>query len=307
MKVVDLFAGCGGFTLGAGMAGANVVWAANHWPLAVRTHSTNHPDVVHECQDLMQKNWLELPEYDLLTSSPVCTGHSMGSQPKRGPQHDIMRTTAWAVVDCVEATRPKAFLVENVEQFLLWKLFDLWIAALERLGYHVTTQVLNASRCGVPQRRKRLIVAGTLTKKVVIREPGTDELPFEDCLDDGLKHPSFIHSSWRPISEAGTDSRDRMRAASFTHGRCLVQHVTGHRGIPLSEPIRTITTKAQWCLVDGNRYRWLTPRELARGMSFPDTYWFPTDATIADQKKLIGNAIPPLMAKIAVEQISEFA
>lgn len=299
MKVVDLFAGCGGFTLGAGMAGANVVWAANHWPLAVRTHSTNHPDVVHECQDLMQKNWTELPEYDLLCASPACQGHSNASQPRRSEKHEAMRTTAWAVVECVEQTRPKAFLVENVEHFMSWQLLDIWIAAFERLGYHVTTQVLNASRCGVPQRRKRLIVAGTLTKKVVIREPGTDELPFKDCLD--------LDGKWRPISEAGSDSRDRMRAASLTHGRCLVQHVTGHRGIPLSEPIRTITTKAQWCLVDGNRYRWLTPRELARGMSFPDTYWFPTDATIADQKKLIGNAIPPLMAKIAVEQISEFA
>jgi DNA (cytosine-5)-methyltransferase 1 len=303
MRVVDLFAGCGGFTLGAELAGANVVWAANHWPLAVRTHSTNHPNVQHECQDLMQKNWLELPEYDLLTASPVCTGHSMGSQPKRGPQHEAMRTTAWAVVDCVEATRPKAFLVENVEQFLLWKLFDLWLAALERLGYHVTAQVLNASRCGVPQRRKRLIVAGSLIKKIEIREPGTEEPSFDDCLDDGLKYPSFIHTSWRKVSSAGFDSRNRMLAASALHGRCLVQHVTGHRGIPLHEPIRTITTKAQWCLVDGDRYRWLTPRELARGMSFPDSYWFPEDATIADQKKLIGNAIPPLMAKAAVEQI----
>lgn len=295
-RVVDLFAGCGGFTAGAEMAGAKPIWAANHWPLAVRTHSTNHPSVQHECQDLMQKNWLELPEYDLLTASPVCTGHSMGSQPRRGPQHEAMRTTAWAVVECVEQTRPKAFLVENVEQFAAWQLFDLWFAALERLGYHVTAQVLNASRCGVPQRRKRLIVAGNLIKKIEIREPGTDELAFDGCLD--------LDGKWKPIAKAGADARERMATAALWHGgRCLVQHVTGHRGIPLSEPIRTITTKAQWCLVDGDRYRWLTPRELARGMSFPDTYWFPEDATIADQKKLIGNAIPPLMAKAAVEQI----
>jgi DNA (cytosine-5)-methyltransferase 1 len=296
VHAIDLFAGCGGFTLGAEMAGVQVVWAANHWPTAVRVHEKNHPHVKHECQDLMQKNWADLPNYDLLLASPACQGHSNASQPRRNEKHEVMRTTAWAVVECIEVTRPKAFLVENVEQFENWQLFDIWVSALRRLGYRVTTQVLNASRCGVPQRRRRLIIAGRLNIGVKIREIQTPEMPFRLCLDqDG---------DWRSIVEAGPDARDRMLAASFWNGgECLVQHVTGHRGISLDEPIRTITTKAQWCHVKGDRYRWLTPRELARGMSFPDSYWFPDDISIADRKKLIGNAIPPLMAKTAIEQI----
>lgn len=43
MKAIDLFAGWGGFTLGAEQAGATVVWAGNHWPLAVEAHAQNHP------------------------------------------------------------------------------------------------------------------------------------------------------------------------------------------------------------------------------------------------------------------------
>ncbi len=293
----DLFSGCGGFTLGAEMAGVKVVYAANHWPTAVKTHAENHPDTQHECQDLMQANWAKLPRFGLLLASPACQGHSNASQPRRNEKHEIMRTTAWAVVECAEVTRPKSILVENVEQFQNWTLFDVWLSALKKLGYHVTTQVLQASRCGVPQRRKRLIVACNLNRSVAIREPGTAEQPFEPCLEP--------IGEMRPIASAGSDSRERMHEAVARHRRCLVQHVTGHRGIPLHEPIRTITTKAQWCLVDGDHYRWLTPRELARGMSFPDTYKFPTDIPIADQKKMIGNAIPPLMAKTAVEQILE--
>ena len=44
MRAVDLFAGAGGFSEGARMAGLEVVWAANHWPVAVEWHAANHPD-----------------------------------------------------------------------------------------------------------------------------------------------------------------------------------------------------------------------------------------------------------------------
>jgi DNA (cytosine-5)-methyltransferase 1 len=294
MLTVDLFAGFGGFTTGATQAGAKVLWAANHWQTAVDVHSLNHPDTEHVCQDLMLADWSKLPDFDLLTASPACQGHSNASQPRRNEKHEVMRQTAWAVVDCLEVRHPKAFLVENVEQFLKWKLFPIWLQALQALGYHVTTQILQASRCGVPQRRKRVIVAGNLNRAVPIRDLGTEEAPFEPCLE--------TDRPWKQIANAGPDSRQRMLAASALRRRCLVQHVTGHRGTPLHEPIRTITTKMQWCLVDGDQYRFLTPRELARGMGFPDAYVIPEiGATLAI--KGLGNAIQPPMARAAVEQM----
>ena len=76
MRVVDLFAGLGGATAGAEQAGARVVWAANHNPLAVKYHAANHPLAVHVCQDLKQADWSEVPEHDLLWASPSCQGHS---------------------------------------------------------------------------------------------------------------------------------------------------------------------------------------------------------------------------------------
>ena len=48
------------------MAGVPVLWAANHWPLAVATHSRNHPNPQHLCQDLHQANWATVPAHDLL-------------------------------------------------------------------------------------------------------------------------------------------------------------------------------------------------------------------------------------------------
>ncbi len=66
MRCIDLFAGAGGFTEGARLAGARVVWAANHWPLAVQYHQTNHPDTWHECQDLQQADWRAVPAHDVV-------------------------------------------------------------------------------------------------------------------------------------------------------------------------------------------------------------------------------------------------
>lgn len=296
MRAVDLFAGFGGFTAGAEMAGAEVVWAANHWPIAVEVHSANHPNVEHVLQDLQQADWSSLPKYDLLLAAPACQGHSEASQPKRRPYHDAMRSTAWAVVACAEATRPRAILVENVPAFQRWTLFDVWLSALAKLGYKTRVQTILASRCGVPQRRERVIITATLRRAVSVVDLNTPEPAFEQCLD-----PSA--SGWRPIDEAGADARERMKAASKRHHRCLVQHVTGHRGILLSEPIRTITTKMSWCLVDGDAYRWLTPRELARGMGFPDSYVLPDTIAPVHLVKGLGNAIPPQVAGTAIRQV----
>jgi DNA (cytosine-5)-methyltransferase 1 len=79
-RAVDLFAGLGGFTAGATAAGARVVWAANHWPVAVQWHAVNHPETAHLCQDLHQADWTQVPDHDLLLASPACQGHT----PARG-------------------------------------------------------------------------------------------------------------------------------------------------------------------------------------------------------------------------------
>lgn len=110
MRAIDLFSGWGGFTLGAEQAGARVVWAANHWPVAVDVHARNHPHVAHVCQDLRQADWTQLPRFDLLLASPACQGHSRASQPRRRQYHDEMRATAWAVVDCADVTDPLAIV-----------------------------------------------------------------------------------------------------------------------------------------------------------------------------------------------------
>jgi DNA (cytosine-5)-methyltransferase 1 len=127
MRVVDLFAGCGGTSEGAREAGLDVVWAGNHWPAAVELHRRRHPRAIHVCQDLQQFDWRHLPDHEILWASPACQGHSEAGQPGRAADgslaaaHDHLRTTAWAVIGAVLAKQPRAFVVENVPEFCEWR------------------------------------------------------------------------------------------------------------------------------------------------------------------------------------------
>lgn len=306
---VDLFAGWGGFSEGAEAAGGTLVAAANHWPLAVEAHRTNHPNAVHWCQDLRQADFTELPDADLVLASPACQGHSQAAQPARKKNkrtrqtHDALRATAWAVVDCVDVTMPKAVIVENVLDFARWRLFPVWIAALERMGYHVTTKALRASHMGVPQRRDRLFVVASRRAAISLDFAPEPEPAFGPCVQWDAQ------ARWRPLAKATPKVRERVAAGRARLGtdRFLTQHVTGHRGVSLDEPIRTITTKDQWAVVDGDRYRPLTVRENARAMGFRDGYKWPERANRGDQIRGLGNAVPPPMAQRVFARVADAA
>ena len=144
MKAIDLFAGAGGFSTGATMAGVQVVWAANHWPAAVQVHANNHPHTIHVCQDLQQADWTQVPAHDLLMASPACQGHSRAKGKER-PHHDALRSTAWAVVSAAECHRPAVVLVENVPEFAQWALYTAWCAAMHALGYALAPMLIDAA------------------------------------------------------------------------------------------------------------------------------------------------------------------
>jgi DNA (cytosine-5)-methyltransferase 1 len=298
LEAVDLFAGWGGFTAGAHKADVNVIWAANHWPLAVEAHRRNHPDTVHVCQDLKQANWTELPWYDILLASPACQGHSQASQPKRRLYHDEDRATAWAVVDCVYANRPSALIVENVTDFRdKWELYPTWRHGLESMGYQLQELVVRASHHGVPQRRDRLFVVGIQGKQPRIVSEPTAEPAFEPCIRWNL-------GDWRPVRNAAEGARYRIRNAQKTWGsKCLVQHVSNHPGVPLDQPIRTITTKDQWIVVDGKNYRPLLVEELACGMGFDPDYGWPQTSR-KNAIKGLGNAVCPPVATALIQQVT---
>lgn len=305
MRAIDLFAGLGGFTAAARQAGVSVVWAANHNPSAVEAHAANHPETEHACQDLRQADFSRLPAFDILLASPACQGHSTASRPRRRRKHDTDRSTAWAVVDCAEVCEPRALVVENVPSFRRWPLFGVWASALETLGYELAELVLDAAEYGVPQHRRRLFVVGLRSearRRWRAPCPTTRERP---PVASTLLDPSA--GGWRTVDSKPEGVRARVaRGRARLGSRFLTQHVTNHPGRSLDRPIATITcASGHWHLVDGDRMRPLTVRELARGQGFADTYTVPAQQTLGT--RLVGNAVPPPLAEAVIRSVREAA
>lgn len=302
MRAIDLFAGAGGFSTGATMAGVNVVWAANHWPLAVQYHAANHPESAHACQDLHQADWSQVPSHDLLLASPCCQGHSPARGKAHGnPQHDASRSTAWAVVSAAEFHRPSGAVIENVPGFLNWALYPAWQAAMGALGYMLSPHVVDAADHGVPQHRERLFIVATRSKAPLnlkfVRREHVDASSFLD----------FSAGRWSEINKPGRSHRTlaRVAAGRAAHGqRFLAPYYgsgSGATGRSLHRPIGTITTKDRWSLIDGDRMRMLMARECCVAMGFAPDYKLPPQHHQAVH--LLGNAVCPPVAKDVIEEL----
>ncbi len=300
MKAIDLFAGAGGFTEGARQAGVHVVWAANHWPAAVATHAANHPETAHACQDLHQADWRKVPRHDLMMASPCCQGHTR-ARGKDAPHHDASRSTAWAVVSAAEYHRPSVVLVENVPEFQQWTLYPAWAVAMAALGYTLAPHIIDAADLGVPQHRERLVIVCTRSATPLrLALPKLPHRPASEIID-------FNAGRWRPVAAPGRAEATLARVARgrARYGeRFVIPYYgsgSGLTGRSLERPIGTITTLARWAVVDGDRMRMLTVEETRAAMSFPAGYRLPAQQRQATM--MLGNAVPPLMARAVIEAV----
>lgn len=302
MRVIDLFAGAGGFSEGARLAGHTVVWAANHWQQAVDIHSLNHPGAEHVCQDLHQADWSQVPQFDLLLASPCCQGHSRARGAENGnPQHDASRSTAWAVVSAAEYHRPVAFVVENVPEFVRWSLYPAWRMAMESLGYCLTPMVLDAADSGVPQNRERLFVVGVRAgRPILLNLPQYDHVPASSFIDFGSGNWSKID---RPGRSGATLARIAAGRARFGERFVAPYYGTGsgQTGRSIHRPIGTITTRDRWAVVDGDRMRMLSKDECRAAMSFREDFILPKQHRPA--VNMLGNAVAPKQAKNVIEAL----
>jgi len=179
ISAADLFCGAGGTSTGLGYAcealGLELdLLAVNHWDVAIATHSANHPDARHLCENLDSVDPRKLypgGRLNLLCASPECTHHSVARGGR--PINDQSRASAWHIVRWAEALYINNLLIENVPEFLTWgpigadghplksrrgQTFAAFVAALRSLDYAVEWRVLNCADYGDPTTRERLFI-----------------------------------------------------------------------------------------------------------------------------------------------------
>jgi DNA (cytosine-5)-methyltransferase 1 len=162
-KVLDLFSGCGGISLGFGLAGYEIAAGIDFNQESIFTHQCNFPNSNSICADLMEFSdelivkTFQKTKIDIIVGGPPCQGFSSANRWQK-ENVDPRNKLFFEYLRFVEILQPKAVVIENVrgiltrdEGYARKRIFTL----LENLGYNVACQVLNASDYGVPQNRFR--------------------------------------------------------------------------------------------------------------------------------------------------------
>jgi len=172
---LDLFCGCGGFSLGMERAGFKVLASIDFNPEAIETFKANFStDTLALRKDLTRfppdklAAKLGVNQVDVIVGGPPCQGYSTvrqvdaanhGSRVKRDKRRYLFRV----YLDYVAAFRPRVFVMENVlglQSAAKGKFFTLVQSEARKLGYRVQAQVEESWKLGVPQKRRRQLVIG---------------------------------------------------------------------------------------------------------------------------------------------------
>jgi DNA (cytosine-5)-methyltransferase 1 len=182
-RVVELFAGVGGFRLGLESAGWEVIWA-NQWePSTKAQHAfacyVSHFDTgIHVNEDINvvldeidAGKREDIPEHDLLVGGFPCQDYSVAKTLNQA--HGIEGKKGvlwWSIYRILERKRPRLVFLENVDRLLKspatqrGRDFAIILACLSDLGYLVEWRVVNAADYGFPQRRRRVFIIGHLVE-----------------------------------------------------------------------------------------------------------------------------------------------
>ncbi len=178
-------------------------------------------------------------------------------------------------------------------------VFLAWKALLEAFGYTFTINLLDASEFGVPQERVRILMVGSLKRRIApVISPKLAPVPAWEIIN-------WESGKWFNIREKATATRARWESGRARFGRRFLMPYygsgSGLTGRSLDRPIGTVPAADVWSVVDGDRMRVLTIPELRRAMGFPADYIL--EGTRANLTKQLGNAVPPPLATEVLRQL----
>ena len=332
-NAVDLFAGCGGMTEGLFQAGYHVVAAVEIDQNAAHAYKANNDQRgVHLFVDDIRRvspdeisELLKGEPLHLLAGCPPCQGFSViRRKNKKGSKRDARNRLIWEYVRFVEELRPITIMIENVPALSGYTEFKKVVNRLKRLGYSPKYEVVNVAHYGVPQRRKRLVLVGSLlgsafpaagSNHVITVRDAIGDLAFPENSNDPI-HQIFPHHT--------AEVQERIRLTPHDGGSRLdlpdEYILTCHRkeGIGFKDVYgrlawdKVSSTITGGCL-NPSKGRFLHPeqdrcisaREAALLQTFPPNYVFPVDLSRTAIALMIGNALPPAFCAAQAQTISE--
>ena len=234
IKVVELFAGVGGFRIGLESASDayETVWN-NQWE-----PSTQHQDASlvyrarfglkgHSNKDINLVPTTDIPDHDLLVGGFPCQDYSVAASLSRSGGIEGKKGVLWwqiyRILNEKGNNRPKYIFFENVDRLLnspasqRGRDFAIILASLADLGYVVEWRIINAADYGMPQRRRRTYIVGYQKDSVVANKMER----MEDWVEfDGVMAQAFpFRAKEETISSFDIDGSIQVVSAIFNNGK----------------------------------------------------------------------------------------
>lgn len=294
-----MFSGCGGMDFGF-MGGFTflgrrfskrpfkIMWANDLNSYACDTYQHNLGDKIHVGSVWDHIN--NMPSScDLLIGGFPCQDISINGKRAgiNGERSGLYR----AMVQAVKQTKPKVFVAENVRG-LLYKYNEeslrTVIQDFTEIGYKVSYQLYHAADYGVPQRRERVFIVGVLDGAAEFHPP----------------IPTLDKHTWITSRQAIKDLEKMDQNSDFSHIWSLAKK-SSDQGSRVLDPEKTSHTIRAECH-GNNQFHYKLPRrismrEAARFQTFPDNFIF--KARLRETERMIGNAVPPVLAWHLAESI----
>lgn len=292
MKTVDLFAGCGGLSLGFQNQGFEIIEAYDNWEKAIKVYEKNFNHKIINL-DLSSENAKEIVKSKkaeiIIGGSPCQDFSSAGKQEEKG-RADL--TLKFAKI--IEYSSPEWFVMENVERITKSGILKEAKNIFKKNGYGLTEKVLKASFFGVPQSRKRFFLIGhknsedNFLNDFIEVQKEEKETSIFDYLGNKLDL-EYYYRHPRSYARRGIFSIYEPSPTIRGVNRPVPKGYLKHNGDPVDvfSSLRPLTTKERSLI-----------------QTFPKDFIF--EGTKTDLEQIIGNAVPVKLAEVIAKAINNY-
>ncbi|MDR2828439.1 MAG: DNA cytosine methyltransferase [Acholeplasmatales bacterium] len=305
IKMIDLFSGAGGLTLGFFQNDFEIVESVESDICAVKTFNYNfkRSDIPKDITDETIRQNIEdkhKNKIDAVIGGFPCQGFSIaGKRDPSDPRNQLYKYT----IDIIKRTNPKYFVLENVKGILSMEKGEVIKriqSSLSEIGYYTSYTLATSSKFGVPQKRQRVFFIGSsfqnknkvdlcinlinshTEQTITVREAISD---LQNVQENYLPNHIFTKNSPQYLE----------RIKKLKVGETLSKsYADAYKRIDYDAPSPTVKENHGGVFIHPIENRFFTPRELAGLQTFPDDFIF--CANKSQTLKQIGNAVPVKMA-----------
>ena len=259
LKVVELFAGVGGFRLGLEKSNFEVIWS-NQWEPSTKFQHASEIYIErfgekgHNSEDIELVPTKEIPNHDVLVGGFPCQDYSVASTLKNSKGLIGKKGVLWWSIHRIldeKKKKPSYLILENVDRLLKspasqrGRDFAVMLQSLSDLGYILEWRVINAAEYGFPQRRKRVFMIGYHKNSKIYKHLMKEKNTYDWVLNNGVLAKAFPHYTNQLLQETFELEKDLIKL-SKNFNKNSQEHKFENSGIMVNSVVQTIKSEPKF-------------------------------------------------------------